>query len=144
MSFKPACLCSITKFNHNTNALAMLMFAILFALMPQKSALSQYLAWPPGERDQGLMNCAPEDCILYLSMAATDEYDAKANPTEAWAGQPEIQASIEKLVAATEKFSKKHSSNSPAGKLLFKLGPAKFLKQPMAFFHLLGFVKRRC
>ena len=124
----------ITQFAYLNNTFAILLVAVLLVVISAASAQAQYLAWPPGERDKGLMNCAPEHCVFYLSVAATGKYDAKANPTEAWIGQPEIQASLEKLVDATEKFAQKNSSNSPAGKLLFEQSPAEFLKQPMAFF----------
>ena len=116
------------------NLFAIVLLAAVSAGVLAQSAQAQYLAWPPGERDEGLMNCAPENCIAYMSVAGTGQYDATANPTEAWISQPEIQASIKKLVAATMKFSKKNSSNSPAGRLLFSQSPADFLKQPMAFF----------
>ena len=134
MSLKSASLVSVTQFIFIAKALTSFIFAMLLINGNLKTAQAQYFAWPPGERDKGLMNCAPEDCIAYVSVAGTGKYDPNANPTEAWIGQPEIQTSIEKLVAATEKFAKKNSSNSPAGKLLFELGPAEFFKQPMAFF----------
>lgn len=98
------------------------------------SSNAQYLAWPPAERDQGITNCAPEECVLYFSIAPTGKYDPSANPTEAWIAQPEIQSSLKKLVAATEKLAKKNLGDSAAGRLLFQQSPAAYLKQPMAFF----------
>ena len=98
------------------------------------SAAGQYLAWPPGDRDQGVFNCAPEECVVYVSWASTGEYDLSANPTEAYIGQPEIQASLEKLKSAIIKAIKKEEDDSPIAQAILKNKPDLFLKQPAALF----------
>ena len=98
------------------------------------SAAGQYLAWPPGDRDQGVFNCAPEKCVVYVSWESTGEYDLSANPTEAYIGQPEIQASLEKLKSAIIKAIKKEEDDSPIAQAILKNKPDLFLKQPAALF----------
>lgn len=115
------------------HAITILIAVLCFCGANESQAVkAQFLAWPPGEQDQGIKNCAHEDCHLWFSVAPTGQYDADANPTEAWIAQPEIQKSLDQLIAAIEKFAKKNASDSAAGTLLFSQRPSDFLKQPMA------------
>ncbi len=108
---------------------------IAFALMSlTQQAVAQYIAWPPGDRDEGVVNCAPEQCMAYLGWSSTAPYDTTANPTEAYLGKPEIQASIEKLKNAILKFAKKNVGDSAQGQAILATQPDLFLKQPAAIF----------
>lgn len=98
------------------------------------SAQGQILGWPPGKSDDSIKNCAPQGCLAWVSIASTGQYDINANPTEAWIAQPEIQKSLNKLIAAIEKFARQNASRSEAGDLLFSGKPSDFLKRPMALF----------
>lgn len=95
---------------------------------------AQYIAWPPGDRDEGIVNCAPQQCLAYLSWSSTAAYDTSANPTEAYLGKAEIQASIKKLSNAILKFAKKNAGDSPQGQVILENQPELFLKQPAAIF----------
>lgn len=97
-------------------------------------AAAQYLAWPPSPRDEGIMNCATEECIAYVSWAGTGEYDRSANPTEAYLGQAEIQESIGKLKAAILKAIRKNVPPTAISQAILANDPELFLKQPGAIF----------
>ena len=98
------------------------------------TAAGQYMAWPPGDRDQGTVNCATEQCLAYVSWSSTGQYDLSANPTEAYFGQPEIQASAEKLKNAVLKLIKQKSGDSQIAQAVLDSQPDLFLKQPGTFF----------
>ena len=114
-------------------ALIALTLATIFSTTTRQ-AFAQYLAWPPGERDEGVVNCVPQQCLAYLSWSSTAPYDTTANPTEAYLGKPEIQASIEKLRKAILKFAKKNAPDSAEGQAILAMQPDLFLKQPAAIF----------
>jgi len=108
--------------------------ATTLSLLLANAATAQFMAWPPGDRDQGIVNCATEHCLTYVSWASTGEYDLTANPTEAYFGQPEIQASIEKLKAALVKVIQEKAGDSPITQTILENQPELFLKQPAALF----------
>lgn len=95
---------------------------------------AQYLAWPPSPRDDGIVNCAPEKCLAYISWAGTGQYDRSANPTESYMGQAEIQECIEKLQAAVLKSIRANVPKTNLSQALLDNAPEMFLKQPAAFF----------
>ncbi len=72
----------------------------IILLMIFGGSLGLPVGMPPGPEDPMMFKVAPENCVCYATWTGMAKLDPKANPTEAWMGQPEMVAMSDKLRAA--------------------------------------------